>query len=199
MIRTHSCLVSPKDGRLFLTSQTLNSRIPFLEPAAYSLGVSFVGAAHRFLGRKPPTPQVAAHRPDRKSDSIPMDNQIPHCLTSPQSERHLELIWAAVGDHLHDSGRLIRFQRQYLRPAAWFRHQRCQTAFSQTLVPPVHGAARQPKDSCSLSLRNASTNGPNNTHSQPILVYRGHAPRVQFLHASYDSKKYQYEQYLCSD
>ena len=95
-------LVAPEDHRALALGARPKRRIGLLQPAPDSLRVLLVGALNGLLGRKPPTPEVVAERPDREAHREAPRDQIAHRLTRPERERKLQLVRILLADRRHD-------------------------------------------------------------------------------------------------
>jgi len=129
MVRPHPHLVPPVNLSLFPPGLRPNGGIVLLQPAANRFRVLFKGPTQWFLRRKPPIPQVAAHRPYRQKDAVALMNELNNGLPRPKVKGQLQLVRVTVGDGPNGLGRLPRLQRSPRRPPLTARLESAASSF----------------------------------------------------------------------
>ena len=131
--------VRPENQSLLPAGQGANGRILAPQPGADLLGVLLEGPTRGLLRREAPLGQQPPRRPDRKTHSTELGDQMHHLFPCPQIKRQLQLIRAMVGDKSANGSLLFGSQRASRRTSAPPRLQGSFSSFSPPPDPGVDG------------------------------------------------------------
>ncbi len=109
-VRPHTHLITPLDLGVFCLGHLLDGGIFLFNPMLHFLGTLLKSLTSGLLRCKTPLLQVAPHLMNRITNAKPLLDKLTHCLTRPQIEGQLQLVWMPVSNQVHYGGTLPRLK-----------------------------------------------------------------------------------------